>query len=256
MVRNRRGVDVVAGKRVLVVGASSGLGRGIALCLAGAGARVAFSARRGDRLDAAVKEAGDPAFGVVGDVRNPEDCDRMVAETVEHFGGLDALVYCAAMGRLQMLADTDADLWLDTLQTNLIGASLVTRAAIAHLEAARGRALYLTSDSANLTPPWPGLGAYIVSKAALHKMIDAWRAEHSGVAFTSVIVGPTAGDPASFSEFANAWDQDLAGKVMPTWIERGYMNGQLVDFADLTGQITAILGSGADLATVVVRPRA
>jgi NAD(P)-dependent dehydrogenase (short-subunit alcohol dehydrogenase family) len=246
---------MVADKRVLVVGASSGLGRGIGVALAAAGARVALAARRRDRLDGAVAEAGANAVPLVCDVRDPADCERVVAEAVDALGGLDGLVYCPAVGHLRMLADTGADLWQEMLQTNLVGAALVTRAAIGHLEASGGRAIYLASDSASMTPPWPGLGGYIVSKAGLDKLVDAWRAEHPGVAFNLVVVGPTAGEGESMTEFANAWDQDLAARLMPGWIERGYMSGNLVSLVDLTDQITAILSSGADLSRVVVRPR-
>ena len=56
-----------------------------------------------------------------------------------------------------------------------------------------GTAAYLSSVSASLTPPWPGLGAYAVSKAALDKLVEAWRAEHPHVGFTRVVVGDCGG---------------------------------------------------------------
>ena len=77
--------------------------------------------------------------------------------------------------------------------TNVIGASIVTSAAIGELTASGGTAAYLSSVSASLTPPWPGLGAYAVSKAALDKLVEAWRAEYPHVGFTRVVVGDCGG---------------------------------------------------------------
>ncbi len=82
-------------------------------------------------------------------------------------GGIDALVYATGIGPLGRLADTDAETWRRTFDTNVIGAALVTAAAIPHLTESRGVAAYLSSVNGSLTPPWPGLGAYAVSKAAL-----------------------------------------------------------------------------------------
>ena len=83
--------------------------------------------------------------------------------------------------------------WRTLFDTNVIGASLVTAAALPHLAASNGVAAYLSSTSASLTPAFPGLGAYAVSKAALNKLVEAWRGEHPGVGFTQVTVGDCAG---------------------------------------------------------------
>ena len=93
-------------------------------------------------------------------------------------------MYTPAIGPLASLVDTDAETWRRVFETNVIGAALVTTAAIPHLTATSGVAIYLSSVSASLTPPWPGLGAYAVSKAALDKMVEAWRAEHPTIGFT------------------------------------------------------------------------
>ncbi len=83
----------------------------------------------------------------------------------------------------------------------------MTSAAIPHLTASGGTAAYLSSVSASLTPPWPGLGAYAVSKAALDKLVEAWRAEHPSVGFTRVVVGDCAGGEGdSQTEFPMQWD--------------------------------------------------
>jgi len=245
----------VDGKRVLVVGASSGLGRGIGVALGQAGAHVALAGRRLDRLTDAAAEAGPDAATIGCDVCDPADCEAVVATAIDSLGGLDALVYCPGVSHLGPLADAGAELWHRTLDTNLIGAALVTRAAIPELTKSAGRVIYLTSDSSYDTPPWPGLGPYIVSKAAMSKLLDVWRAEHPEVAFTRIVVGPTSGEGKNTTEFANDWDPDAAGEFLTGWITRGFMNGNLVALADLTDQIISVLSSGADLTTIVVRPR-
>ena len=90
---------------------------------------------------------------------------------------------------LVRMVDTGADTWRRIFDTNVIGASLATAAAIPHLTASAGKAVYLSSDAGGFGPPWPGLGAYGVSKAALERLVEAWRAEHPDVGFTSLIVG-------------------------------------------------------------------
>ena len=87
-------------------------------------------------------------------------------------------MYTPAIGPLARLVDTDADTWRRVFDTNVTGAAIVTAAALPHLQATGGRAVYLSSVSASQTPPWPGLGAYAVSKAALDKLVEAWRVEH------------------------------------------------------------------------------
>ena len=102
-------------------------------------------------------------------------------------------MYAPGIGPLARLVDTDADTWRRVFETNVTGAAIVTSAAIDALTESGGTAAYLSSVSASLTPPWPGLGAYAVSKAALDKLVEAWRAEHPHVGFTRVVVGDCAG---------------------------------------------------------------
>ena len=111
------------GHRVLIVGASSGIGRVLGLMAAAAGARVAFAARRGNLVEDAARDAGNGALAVVCDAREPASCADAVARTVEAFGGLDSFVYSTAVDPLVRLADADADAWRNTLDTNVIGAA-------------------------------------------------------------------------------------------------------------------------------------
>ena len=132
----------------------------------------------------------------------------------------------------------------------------VHAAAVKHLEASNGAAAYLSSVSASMTPPWPGLGAYAVSKAALDKLVEAWQAEHPRVNFTRVIVGDCAGgDGHARTEFTAGWDLQLAGELFPMWMARGYVAGALMDVQDLIDTVDAVLRTRASVPSITVAPR-
>jgi NAD(P)-dependent dehydrogenase (short-subunit alcohol dehydrogenase family) len=244
--------------RTVVVGASSGLGRCIAIGLGKRGARVALLARRQDRLANAAKEAGPGAVAIACDVTEPSSCRDAIADSARSLGGIDALVYSSGVGPLRRLVDLEADTWRRTFETNVTGAALVTAAALPHLTASGGVAAYLTSVSASLTPPWPGLGAYVVSKAALDKLVEAWRVEHPTVGFTRVVVGNCGGgEGESMTQFSAGWDSALAAELAPLWVARGYLDGSLLEVDELVRVVDSVLrcGAGASIPSVVVTQR-
>ena len=244
--------------RAVVVGASSGLGRCIATHLGQQGATVALMARRKDRLDDAAAEAGSGAVAIACDVTDETSCRAAITEAAGTLGGIDALVYATGVGSLKRIADIDAETWRSAFETNVIGASLVTAAAVPHLEVSSGVAAYLSSVQSSMTPPWPGMGTYSVSKAALDKLVEAWRAEHPKVGFTRVVVGECAGGEGDAqSGFATEWDGDLASEVMPTWIARNYMTGLLMEVDELLRVMDNVLtlGATASIPSVTIMPR-
>jgi len=244
--------------RTVVVGASSGLGRCIAAGLGNRGAQVALLARRHDMLVDAAKEAGPGALPIACDVTDELSCRAAIEEAASGLGGIDALVYATGAGPLARLADVDVEQWRGLFDTNVIGASVVTAACLPHLTASSGAAAYLSSTSASITPPWPGLGAYAVSKAALDKLVEAWRSEHPQVGFTRVTVGECGGGEGdSMSQFPTGWDQDLAAEVAPVWMARQYMSGALMDVEELVKVVDAVLrcGPSAIVPSVAVLPR-
>ncbi len=245
--------------KAVVVGASSGLGRSIATGLGQRGATVALLARRYDRLIDAARQAGPGSLAIACDVTDAESCRAAIEEAALGLGGIDALLYASGIGHLGRLVDVDAETWRRTFDTNVIGAALVTAAAIPHLSTSKGVAAYLSSVSGSLTPPWPGLGAYAVSKAALDTLVEAWRAEHPTVGFTRVIVGDCAGgEGPSMTEFANNWDMELMSEFHPMWQERNLLSGSLVDVEELVRVVDLVLrcGASASIPTVAVTPRA
>ncbi|MCW2661437.1 MAG: oxidoreductase [Mycobacterium sp.] len=242
--------------RTVVVGASSGLGRCIGVGLAQRGDKVALLARRRERIEVAAKEAGPAAIAVECDVTDEASCRSAIGAAADALGGIDNLVYTPAVGPLVRMVDTDAETWRRIFDTNVIGAALVTAAAVPHLTASAGKAVYLSSDAGTFGPPWPGLGGYGVSKAALERLVEAWRAEHPDIGFTCLIVGECGGGEGDAATgMTTGWDAELAMKAVPLWASRGCMPGKLMPVEDLIDVVHLILGTHASTSMPVVVAR-
>ena len=151
------------GQRVVVIGASSGIGRAFAVRAIRAGARVVLAARRADRLEEVTREAVG-GHAVVGDVSDPDDCERMVADAAAVLGQFDLLLYCVGVAPLQRFAATSAADWRAVFDANVIGAHQVLRAALPHMPPG---AIAACVSSETVGQPRTALGAYNASKAAL-----------------------------------------------------------------------------------------
>jgi NAD(P)-dependent dehydrogenase (short-subunit alcohol dehydrogenase family) len=128
----------LTGKVALVTGASSGLGRHMALTLARAGARVALAARRVDRLEELAAEIAafdGRALPVAMDVTDGASVTRAIAEAETELGGLSICINNAGIALKENLADIDDPAWAQTMATNLDGANRVARAAAAAMTA-------------------------------------------------------------------------------------------------------------------------
>ena len=141
------------GEVALVGGASQGIGFAIARMLANEGAKVAMVARQQARLDEAMSrvaaESGTEAIAVQGDIRRPEDCERMVDATVAHYGRLDVLVNNDGAPPLGHMLEFDDTAWEKAVQQNLMSVVRLTRRAIPHMRAqGRGRIVNITALSA------------------------------------------------------------------------------------------------------------
>ncbi len=223
---------VLDGRTALVVGASSGIGRSIALRLTGLGASVVLAARRTEKLETLAAEIG--AAGVVtADVRIPEDCERIIVEATFAAGALDLVVYATGTSPLKPLADLDGPDWSTTLATNVIGASLVTRAAIPVLSP-NAIVAYLSSETVGR--PRHSLVAYAASKAALEEVVRGYRVEHPEVRFACLALGQTIG-----TDFGNGFSSDSLGAAWPSWIANGEMRARYMDADDLGGCIAEVL---------------
>ena len=232
--------------RTVVIGASSGLGRCIGVALAQKGSHVALLARRLERLEAAAQEAGPRAIAVECDVTDDASIRAAIDRSADALGGIDNLIYTPAIGPLVPLVNTEADAWRRIFDTNVIGAALATAAAIPHLTASEGKVVYLSSDAGTYGPPWPGLGAYGVSKSALERLTESWRAEHPNVGFTCLVVGECAGGEGDGQTgMTSGWDMELASKTFPLWVSRGCMPAKVMPVEDLIEVVHTILSTNS-----------
>ena len=179
-------------QRLLVVGASSGIGRGFALAASDLGAQVACAARTGSTVEAVAAAAGGgPA--IIGDVSVLADCDRIADEAARAFGGLDAVFYTPAPGYHLLLRSHDLESWEAQFRPIVVGASNITRAVLPHLSP-KGVIAYLSSVSTRWSPHSQyGMSSYAACKAALETMIKGWQAEEPDFRFTPVVIGSTVG---------------------------------------------------------------
>ena len=233
----------IAGKRVLAVGASSGIGRAFAIEAVRAGADVALAARRLDRVKEAAASAGH-AHALACDVRRHEDCRRVVTEAVAALGGIDLVLYAAGRAPLQALIDTNTDEWQDVLDTNVVGLQRITREVLPHLSAG-GIVAVLSSETVG--KPRTGLGAYAASKAALDESLRTWRLEHPEHRFACLTVGAT--QP---TEFGSDFEMSRLEPAMRSWYRHGLMQAAYMDTAEVATFMVTMLGAALALPTISV----
>ncbi len=213
-------MGVLDGRRVVVVGASAGIGRSFALHAVREGAQVVAAARRADRLADFVDEAGGGAT-VAADITVAEDCRRIADAALRELGAVDILMHAAAMAPLKRFSDTTVDDWQTVLATNLIGVHQVINAALPVL-APGGIVSVMSSETVG--QPRAGLGAYSVTKAALEESLRCWHTEHPNVRFSCVAVGSTVP-----TEFGNSFDLPLLSDLMSDWALHGLAQAEFMD---------------------------
>jgi NAD(P)-dependent dehydrogenase (short-subunit alcohol dehydrogenase family) len=184
----RRFVDQV----VWITGASSGIGRAVALAFAAEGARVAVSARRSDRLQKVVGEieaAGSEAKAVACDVRDDEQVEAAVEAVVRRFTRLDVVLANAGFSVAGKVEDLRGEDWRRQLETNVVGTAMTVRSALPHLRQTGGRIGLVGSVSGFIH--LPKLAAYNASKAAVRALGQTLAIElhGSGVSCTTVHPG-------------------------------------------------------------------
>ncbi len=160
----------LAGRVALVNGASQGIGYGIARTLAEEGAHVAISARRTPALQAAAdrlaQKTGATIVPIQCDIRRAEDCERVVAETVRHFGALHVLVNNDGAPPLGELLAFDDAAWAKAVEQNFLSVVRLTRAAAPHLKAAGGGSI-LNIAAISMLEPKSGFGLSVAIWAAV-----------------------------------------------------------------------------------------
>ncbi|MCI4646714.1 SDR family oxidoreductase [Phaeodactylibacter sp.] len=186
-------------KVVLITGSSIGIGRELAAQLLKKGACVALNARNAARLSQTLQAFQEQGYeelaGIPGDVSKPEDCARLVAETLNHFGQLDVVVNNAGISAEGDVSELSSDVFRKVTEVNYLGSVYVTQQSLPHLRESRGTVFFVSSIAAFRGVP--GHAVYSASKVALKTLSEALRMEeerhgvHVGIAF----VGFTENDP-------------------------------------------------------------
>lgn len=167
--------------RVLITGAASGFGLGIARSLIERGARVAMVDANASTLAVVADSLGERALPLVADITNRVAVDTAVQAAVDAFGGLDVVVANAGVVGGGLVETIDAVRWARTIEVNVIGTFHTVQSALTHVVAAQGYVLIVASGFA--AAPGPYTSAYAASKAAVESLGRSLRIElhHKGV---------------------------------------------------------------------------
>jgi short-subunit dehydrogenase len=175
---------------VIITGASAGIGKSLALQLAGQGSKVAIAARRAERLEQVAAECralGGDVLVVPTDVSDEAQCKALVEKTIAAFGRLDMLINNAGLAATVLFEDfPDLRLFRQTMSVNFYGAVHCTYYALPYLKQTRGRIVAISSLGGKAALPYNT--PYIASKYALHGFYDALRMEliQHGVSVTVI----------------------------------------------------------------------
>jgi short-subunit dehydrogenase len=188
----------VRGTRILLTGASSGIGRCLAELLAREGARLVLAARSADKLNELARSlnaVGAEAVAVPGDVTSEADRQRMVAAAVEHFEGLDVLINNAGIGSWCHFAESSEEILRRIMEVNFFGPAELIRLAIPILHKGHCPVIVNVASMCGRRgiPAW---SEYSASKFALCGLTEALRGEmvRFGIDVLLVLPGLTRSD--------------------------------------------------------------
>ncbi|WP_342640330.1 SDR family oxidoreductase [Rhodoligotrophos ferricapiens] len=247
------GSDKLRGRKALITGGDSGIGRAVAIAFAREGADVAINYLPAEEPDARevialIEEAGRKAIALPGDIRDEGFCGKLVADTIGALGGLDLIVNNAARQHfMDNLADLTTDLFDWTFKTNVYAPFWITRAALPHLEP--GAAIIITA-SVQAYNPSGGLFDYAQTKAcnvAFAKSL-AKQLGPKGIRVNAVAPGPfwtplqvSGGQTQSNLESFGA-GTPLGRPGQPAEIASVYVELASADATYVTGQVYGAAG--------------
>ena len=190
-----RGSGRLEGRKALVTGGDSGIGRAVAIAFAREGADVAVSYLPEEEQDAQdvvalVEKAGRKALAIPGDIKDAAHCREMVARTVEAFGGLDVLVNNAGKQQaVEDIVDLTDEQFDETFRTNVHAMFWITKAAVPHM--VPGSAI-INTTSVQAYQPSPTLVDYASTKAAINAFTKplAGQLAPKGIRVNAVAPGP------------------------------------------------------------------
>ena len=210
----------LVGKRAVITGSSSGIGRAIANALAKEGARVVINARGTKAVQDAVEEiraGGGTASGMPGAVNDAAFAERLIQHCVDEFGGIDILINNAGVYTAEAAARCSLETWRETLDINLNAAFYMSHFALPHMVAQRwGR--ILNAASSNSTGLMGG-AAYSASKSALLGFTRCIAADYGRYGITANVYNPEA-----LTAMGAGGDREVFKSLFRWWNDHGYMS--------------------------------
>jgi len=241
------------GKCAIVTGASSGLGKQFALCLAEQGANVAIAARRVERLEEVKKEV--EKFGVKCvvcpcDVTNTAQIVEAVEKTVKEFGRIDILINNAAGGFATPVVECDDQTWQNVINTNVNGVFYFAReVGKVMLKQKYGKIINVGSFHCQVTMNGVPRSGYSTAKGAVYMMTKALAAEWAKSGITVNTLGPGYFESEMSAKVANQAYEDGIKNNCPMGRrgKPGELNGAMLFLASdassyVTGQLLLVDG--------------
>jgi NADP-dependent 3-hydroxy acid dehydrogenase YdfG len=239
------------GRRILVTGASSGIGAATCRSIVGSGGSVAMLARRKERLDELRTELGDRATGVRCDVTDLEALEAGIETAAAALDGLDGVVAVAGKSMVGTIGTGSPERWRELFDLNLVAPLATVRYALGHFATTGRRDVVLVSSTGAITP-MPGAGVYAASKRGQRAAFDALRLElaPSGVNVSCVMPGMFETEGLTLD--ALVFDGDAPPDYIP-WFTEGSGPASATDLAEV---VTFMISrpEGLCINELVVRP--
>jgi len=228
------------GRRLLVTGASSGIGRATVLAARAAGARLALLARSQEALAALAAEVD--GISTPADVTDPDAASRAVAATAEGLGGLDGVVNAAGVARPGPIATTSPSDWQLMFDVNVRGLLHVTQAALPYLVAADRADVVNVSSMSGRRVGSPDMAVYAASKAAVHTVSEGLRREVAADRVRVSVIAPGFVRTGLFDDQDSEAARRLGRKGQAIGLDPGRVADRIVE----------VLAAPADLVHVEV----
>lgn len=231
-------------KVVMVVGASRGIGRSVALSAAGEGAHLAIGARSAEDLNEtvdAIKACGSRVVSAAGDMAERAEVDRLVAAATDQLGGVDAVVTCVGSTPLGRFDSIGVDVWQLAFATKFLPTVHAVRAATPALRARGGAVVAVAGNSSHA--PDPLLTTSVVMNSALVGLVGALARElaPAGISVNAVSPGPVDTERLQGLIAARADAGGLSNDEARASIERAIPSGQIAQPADVAPVVVALL---------------
>lgn len=179
-------------KVILITGASSGIGRELALQCAASGAKVACCGRRSEKLNelaALIESKGGECLAIPADITDKTQAEQFVYRTIEHFGGLDIVVNNAGRGNIASVEDTTQEQLQSIFAVNVFALWYITAPALSYMRS-KGSGHIINIASVAGTMGFPFNSAYVAAKHAVMGFTASLRAELIGSGIHATAVCP------------------------------------------------------------------